>query len=181
MAIFYSLNLGLNCRSIGAEPLYQIAARRDMQDCVKEEFDRIAKPDPGLSAKLSYDPSEDISAPYIKQGAKPKMAILREQGVNSHLEMAAAFDRIGFSAVDVHMSDLLARRQSLQNFSGMVACGGFSYGDVLGAGEGWAKTILFNHQLRDQFEQFFHRPETFSLGVCNGCQMLSNLNPYTGR
>jgi phosphoribosylformylglycinamidine synthase len=103
------------------------------------------------------------------------MAILREQGVNSHLEMAAAFDRAGFSAVDVHMSDLLAKRQSLQDFSGLVACGGFSYGDVLGAGEGWAKTVLFNNQLRDQFEQFFHRPETFSLGICNGCQMLSNL------
>jgi phosphoribosylformylglycinamidine synthase len=154
---------------------YQIAARRDNADCVKQEFDRISSPDAGLSAKLSYDPSEDICAPYIQKGAKPKMAILREQGVNSHLEMAAAFDRAGFSAVDVHMSDLLAERQSLQNFSGLVACGGFSYGDVLGAGEGWAKTVLFNNQLRDQFEQFFHRPETFSLGVCNGCQMLSNL------
>ena len=154
---------------------YQIAARRDNADCVKQEFDRISNPDQGLSAKLSYDPSEDICAPYIQKGAKPKMAILREQGVNSHLEMAAAFDRAGFSAVDVHMSDLLAERQSLQDFSGLVACGGFSYGDVLGAGEGWAKTVLFNNQLRDQFEQFFHRPETFSLGVCNGCQMLSNL------
>ena len=154
---------------------YQIASRRDNADCVKQEFDRIANPDPGLSAKLSYDPAEDICAPYIQSGAKPKMAILREQGVNSHIEMAAAFDRAGFSAVDVHMSDLLAERQSLQNFSGLVACGGFSYGDVLGAGEGWAKTVLFNNQLRDQFEQFFHRPETFSLGVCNGCQMLSNL------
>ena len=136
---------------------------------------RIADYDPGLSAKLSYDPSEDICAPYIQSGVRPAIAILREQGVNSHLEMAAAFDRAGFSAIDVHMSDLLAERQSLQNFSGLVACGGFSYGDVLGAGEGWAKTILFNQQLRDQFEQFFHRPETFSLGVCNGCQMLSNL------
>ena len=154
---------------------YQIAARRDNADCVKEEFDRIANADAGLSAKLSYDPSDDICAPYIQKGAKPKMAILREQGVNSHLEMAAAFDRAGFSAVDVHMSDLLAKRQSLQDFSGLVACGGFSYGDVLGAGEGWAKTVLFNNQLRDQFEQFFHRPETFSLGICDGCQMLSNL------
>jgi phosphoribosylformylglycinamidine synthase len=154
---------------------YQIAARRDNADCVKQEFDRISSPDAGLSAKLSYDPSEDICAPYIQKGAKPKMAILREQGVNSHLEMAAAFDRAGFSAVDVHMSDLLAERQSLQDFTGLVACGGFSYGDVLGAGEGWAKTVLFNNQLRDQFEQFFHRPDSFSLGVCNGCQMLSNL------
>ena len=154
---------------------YQIAARRDNADCVKEEFDRIANADAGLSAKLSYDPSDDICAPYIQKGAKPKMAILREQGVNSHLEMAAAFDRAGFSAVDVHMSDLLAKRQSLQDFSGLVACGGFSYGDGLRAGEGWANTVLFNNQLRDQFEQFFHRPETFSLGICNGCQMLSNL------
>jgi len=154
---------------------YQIASRRDNADCVKEEFDRIAQQDSGLSAKLTYDPSEDICAPYIQSGAKPKIAILREQGVNSHLEMAAAFDRAGFSAVDVHMSDLLAERRSLAEFSGMVACGGFSYGDVLGAGEGWAKTILFNNQLRDQFQQFFHRPETFSLGICNGCQMLSNL------
>lgn len=103
------------------------------------------------------------------------MAILREQGVNSHVEMAAAFDRAGFSAIDVSMSDLLAQRRSLDEFVGMVACGGFSYGDVLGAGEGWAKTIRFNSQLKDQFEQFFTRPETFSLGVCNGCQMLSNL------
>jgi phosphoribosylformylglycinamidine synthase len=154
---------------------YQVASRRDNADCVQEEFARISEYDPGLSVNLNYDPSEDICAPYIKSGVKPKVAILREQGVNSHLEMAAAFDRAGFSAIDVHMSDLLAERQSLQNFSGLVACGGFSYGDVLGAGEGWAKTILFNNQLRDQFEQFFHRPEIFSLGVCNGCQMLSNL------
>jgi phosphoribosylformylglycinamidine synthase len=154
---------------------YQVACRRDNADCVQEEFSRIADYDPGLSAKLSYDPNEDICAPYIQSGVRPKIAILREQGVNSHLEMAAAFDRAGFSAIDVHMSDLLAERRSLSDFSGMVACGGFSYGDVLGAGEGWAKTILFNHQLRDQFEQFFHRPDTFSLGVCNGCQMLSNL------
>jgi phosphoribosylformylglycinamidine synthase len=103
------------------------------------------------------------------------VAILREQGVNSHLEMAAAFDRAGFDAFDVHMSDLLAKRQSLEDYIGLIACGGFSYGDVLGAGEGWAKTVLFNNQLRDQFEQFFVRKDTFSLGVCNGCQMLSNL------
>ena len=154
---------------------YQVASRRDNADCVQEEFERIAEYDAGLSVNLSYDPAEDICAPYIQSGVRPKIAILREQGVNSHLEMAAAFDRAGFSAIDVHMSDLLAERRSLAEFSGMVACGGFSYGDVLGAGEGWAKTILFNRQLRDQFEQFFHRPETFSLGICNGCQMLSNL------
>ena len=154
---------------------YHIASRRDNVDCVEQEFNRITADDPGLSASLSYDPAEDICAPYIQSGARPKIAILREQGVNSHLEMAAAFDRAGFTAIDVHMSELLAQQRSLNEFVGMVACGGFSYGDVLGAGEGWAKTILFNNQLRDQFQQFFHRSETFSLGVCNGCQMLSNL------
>ena len=154
---------------------YQMALQRDNADCVEEEFSRIAAEDPGLSVALSYDPAEDICAPYIRSGVRPKMAILREQGVNSHVEMAAAFDRAGFSAIDVSMSDLLAQRRSLDEFVGMVACGGFSYGDVLGAGEGWAKTIRFNSQLKDQFEQFFTRPETFSLGVCNGCQMLSNL------
>jgi phosphoribosylformylglycinamidine synthase len=154
---------------------YQMALQRDNADCVEEEFRRIADDDPGLSVDLTYDPAEDICAPYIHSGVRPKMAILREQGVNSHVEMAAAFDRAGFSAIDVSMSDLLAQRRSLDEFVGMVACGGFSYGDVLGAGEGWAKTILFNSQLKDQFQQFFDRPETFSLGVCNGCQMLSNL------
>ena len=162
-------------QSAWSETSYQVASLRDNADCVAEEFARIASADNGLSTHLTFDPAEDISASYINKGAKPKVAIVREQGVNSHLEMAAAFDRAGFAAVDVHMSDLLAGRQVLTDFSGMVACGGFSYGDVLGAGEGWAKTILFNTQVRDQFEQFFHRPETFSLGVCNGCQMLSNL------
>ncbi|MGB2381876.1 MAG: phosphoribosylformylglycinamidine synthase [Porticoccaceae bacterium] len=162
-------------QSAWSETSYQVASLRDNADCVVEEFARIADADNGLSTHLTFDPAEDISAPYINKGAKPKVAIVREQGVNSHLEMAAAFDRAGFAAVDVHMSDLLAGRQVLADFSGMVACGGFSYGDVLGAGEGWAKTILFNTQVRDQFQQFFHRPETFSLGVCNGCQMLSNL------
>ena len=160
-----------------SETSYQVASLRDNAECVREEFERISYADGGLSANLSFDPADDISAPYIKTGVKPNVAIVREQGVNSHLEMAAAFDRAGFRAVDVHMSDLLAGRRSLTDFSGMVACGGFSYGDVLGAGEGWAKTVLFNEQIRDQFQQFFHRPETFSLGVCNGCQMLSNLKP----
>jgi phosphoribosylformylglycinamidine synthase len=158
-----------------SETSYQMAALRDNANCVREEFERISYADEGLSANLTFDPAEDISAPYIKTGVKPKVAIVREQGVNSHLEMAAAFDRAGFTAVDVHMSDLLAGRRSLADYSGMVACGGFSYGDVLGAGEGWAKTVLFNTQIRDQFEQFFNRPDSFSLGVCNGCQMLSNL------
>ena len=105
------------------------------------------------------------------------MAILREQGVNGHVEMAAAFDKVGFNTIDVHMSDLLAGRVSLSDFEGLVACGGFSYGDVMGAGGGWAKSVLFNAKLRDQFEQFFHRESTFSLGVCNGCQMMSQLAP----
>jgi phosphoribosylformylglycinamidine synthase len=158
-----------------SETSYHVAALRDNVDCVEQEFHRITASDPGLSAKLTYDPSDDIAAPYVATGVSPKIAIVREQGVNSHLEMAAAFDRAGFAAIDVHMSDLLAGRAALSDYQGLVACGGFSYGDVLGAGEGWAKTILFNSQLRAQFEEFFHRDNTFSLGVCNGCQMLSNL------
>lgn len=154
---------------------YHIQKLRDNPECADQEFATISQDNPGLSAKLSFDPSEDVCAPYINTGAKPKVAILREQGVNSHVEMAAAFTRAGFSAVDVHMSDILAGRQELSGFKGLAACGGFSYGDVLGAGEGWAKTILFNAQARDQFQAFFNREDTFSLGVCNGCQMMSNL------
>ncbi|HBF48527.1 MAG TPA: phosphoribosylformylglycinamidine synthase, partial [Shewanella frigidimarina] len=119
--------------------------------------------------------SEDVAAPYILKGVAPKMAILREQGVNSHVEMAAAFDRAGFESRDVHMSDILSGRISLEEFQGLVACGGFSYGDVLGAGEGWAKSILFNDRARDEFSRFFERDSSIALGVCNGCQMLSNL------
>jgi len=154
---------------------YQIQRLRDNPDCADAEFATIAAENNGLSASLSYDPSEDICAPYIAKGLRPKVAILREQGVNSHAEMAASFDRAGFNAIDVHMSDVLAGRVDLADFKGLAACGGFSYGDVLGAGEGWAKTILFNAQARDQFQSFFHRDDTFSLGVCNGCQMMSNL------
>jgi phosphoribosylformylglycinamidine synthase len=116
-----------------------------------------------------------VAAPYIVKGAAPKVAILREQGVNSHVEMAAVFDRAGFSAIDVHMSDILSGRIALDEFKGLVACGGFSYGDVLGAGEGWAKSILFNDRAREQFQAYFERNDTFSLGVCNGCQMMSTL------
>ncbi|MDG1311433.1 MAG: phosphoribosylformylglycinamidine synthase [Porticoccaceae bacterium] len=166
-----------NLQCSWSETSYQVASLRDNAECVREEFARISHADAGLSAELTFDPAEDISAPYIKTGVKPMIAIVREQGVNSHLEMAAAFDRAGFTAIDVHMSDLLVGRCSLADVAGLVACGGFSYGDVLGAGEGWAKTVLFNEQIRDQFQAFFHRPETFSLGVCNGCQMLSNLKP----
>src|SRR5690606_5113188 len=120
-------------------------------------------------------PSEDVAAPFVARGARPRVAILREQGVNGQVEMAAAFDRAGFEAVDVHMSDIIAGRVSLKDFKGLAACGGFSYGDVLGAGGGWAKSVLFNARARDDFEAFFQRPDSFGLGVCNGCQMLSTL------
>ena len=163
-------------RGIWAELTHQMQRLRDNPECADQEFE--AKKDPnnnGLSAFLTYDPNEDIAAPYIAKGAKPKVAVLREQGVNSHVEMAAAFDRAGFAAVDVHMSDLMAGRYHLNDFNAMVACGGFSYGDVLGAGGGWAKSILFNPQLREQFSQFFANENTLSLGVCNGCQFISNL------
>ncbi len=151
-------------------------ALRDNPKCADQEFAaKSDNNDPGLNVALSFDVHEDIAAPYILKGAKPKMAILREQGVNSHVEMAAAFDRAGFEASDIHMSDILSGQAVLDQYHGLVACGGFSYGDVLGAGEGWAKSILFNSQAREQFEGFFKRGDTFSLGVCNGCQMLSNL------
>ena len=148
---------------------------RDDPGCADEEHARIGAEDPGLSARLSFDPQDDVAAPYIAAGARPRVAILREQGVNGQLEMAAAFDRAGFAAVDVHMSDLLAGRHDLGTFHGLAACGGFSYGDVLGAGEGWAKSIRFNERLRDAFAGFFERPDSFTFGVCNGCQMLSTL------
>lgn len=154
---------------------YHMQARRDNADCAQQEFAGIAGKDPGLSSKLSFNPSDDVAAPFINKGARPKIAILREQGVNGQMEMAAAFDRAGFSAIDVHMSDILAGHVQLSDFKGLAACGGFSYGDVLGAGEGWAKTVLFNSIARDQFQAFFHRQDTFSFGACNGCQMMSNL------
>jgi phosphoribosylformylglycinamidine synthase len=161
-------------QQVWSEVTREMQALRDNPDCAAEEFARIAADDPGLSAKLSFDQNEDIAAPYINS-AKPRMAILREQGVNGQVEMAASFDKAGFEAVDVHMSDILSGRVKLDDFRGLVACGGFSYGDVLGAGEGWAKSILFNDLARDQFEGFFNREDSFSLGICNGCQMLSNL------
>ena len=158
-----------------AETSYRLQALRDNSDCAQQEFDSIAEDDPGLSVALTFDVSEDVAAPFIGRGIRPPIAILREQGVNGQIEMAAAFDRAGFSAIDVHMSDILSGRISLSKFSGLAACGGFSYGDVLGAGEGWAKTILYNPRARDEFEAYFARPDTFTLGVCNGCQMLSSL------
>uniref|UniRef100_UPI0028ACF56D phosphoribosylformylglycinamidine synthase n=1 Tax=Stutzerimonas balearica TaxID=74829 RepID=UPI0028ACF56D len=159
-----------------AETSYQIQRLRDNAECADQEFDALLEEDnPGLSAKLSFDVNEDIAAPFIKRGVRPQVAVLREQGVNGQVEMAAAFDRAGFAAVDVHMSDILSGRVSLDEFKGIVACGGFSYGDVLGAGEGWAKSILFNTRARDGFQAFFERKDSFALGVCNGCQMMSNL------
>ncbi|MGO1748897.1 MAG: phosphoribosylformylglycinamidine synthase, partial [Marinobacter sp.] len=160
-----------------SETGYRIQSLRDNADCALEEFDNLLDAgDPGLHAKLSYDVNEDVAAPYINKGARPKVAVLREQGVNGQVEMAAAFDRAGFESVDVHMSDLLSGRVGLETFNSLVACGGFSYGDVLGAGEGWAKSILFNDRVRDQFATFFDRQDTLALGVCNGCQMFSNLH-----
>ncbi|MCL1125063.1 phosphoribosylformylglycinamidine synthase [Shewanella surugensis] len=163
-------------RTAWAETTYQMQARRDNSECALEEFTLKQNPlEPGLSADLSFDINEDVAAPYILKGLAPKMAILREQGVNSHIEMAAAFNRAGFDSRDVHMSDILSGKIVLDEFQGLAACGGFSYGDVLGAGEGWAKSILFNPKAREQFSRFFERDQSVSLGVCNGCQMLSNL------
>ena len=166
-----------------SETTYQMQKLRDNPECAQQEYDRILDADdPGLHAQLSFNIEENISAPYISTGAKPCVAILREQGVNGHVEMAAAFDRAGFAAVDVHMSDIINGRVSLQEYTGFAACGGFSFGDVLGAGEGWASSILFNRRARDDFEAFFARGDTFALGVCNGCQMMSNLRqiiPHT--
>jgi phosphoribosylformylglycinamidine synthase len=159
-----------------AETTWQMQRLRDNPECADQEHEaKKDNSDPGLNVSLSFAPDEDIAAPYILKQARPKVAVLREQGVNSHVEMAAAFHRAGFDAVDIHMSDLLAGRRDLQQFQALVACGGFSYGDVLGAGEGWAKSILFNNRVRDEFEEFFNRPQTLALGVCNGCQMMSNL------
>ncbi len=155
---------------------YQIQKLRDNPECADSEFALLSdKAKSALFADLSFDLKEDIAAPYISGSLKPKIAILREQGVNGQIEMAAAFHRAGFDPVDVHMSDLMAGRVKLADMQMLAACGGFSYGDVLGAGEGWAKSILFHPQLRDQFAEFFANPNTLTLGVCNGCQMVSNL------
>jgi phosphoribosylformylglycinamidine synthase len=163
-------------RTIWAETTYHMQALRDNPACAKSEFDaKFDEKDPGLNVSLTFDVHEDIAAPYIAKGTAPKIAILREQGVNSQNEMAAAFNRAGFECVDVHMSDILGGKVTLKDFQALAACGGFSYGDVLGAGEGWAKSILFNARARDEFQSFFTRNDTIALGVCNGCQMMSNL------
>ena len=160
-----------------ARTSYEMAKLRDNPACAEQEFATHADArDPGLHYALSFDAQVDVAAPYIASGKRPRVAVLREQGVNGQVEMAAAFDAAGFAAVDVHMSDILSGRVSLGDFTGLAACGGFSYGDVLGAGGGWAKSILFNPRARDQFAAFFDRADTFALGVCNGCQMMSQLH-----
>ncbi len=178
-------------RRLWSETSYRMQALRDDPDCARQAFEGVCNAaDPGLNVHLTFDPAETEGeksplASLLPRGethsaggvpARPRIAILREQGVNGQIEMAAAFDRAGFTAIDVHMSDLIAGRVSLGDFHGIAACGGFSYGDVLGAGEGWAKSILFNARARDEFAAFFSRPDSFGLGVCNGCQMLSNLH-----
>lgn len=156
---------------------FHMQSIRDNSICASEEYDRILdSKDPGVSVALNFDLNEDITAPYINVNARPRVAVLREQGVNGQIEMGAVFDRARFEAVDVHMTDLINGRVSLDQFNALVACGGFSYGDVLGAGGGWAKSILFNPELRAQFEAYFTNPDTLTLGVCNGCQMISLLH-----
>jgi phosphoribosylformylglycinamidine synthase len=159
-----------------SETTWQMQKLRDNPDCAQEEYDRILDAgDPGLHVAVAFDPKEDVAAPFVSAMARPRIAVLREQGVNGQVEMAAAFHRAGFEAVDVHMSDLISGRVSLAAFKGYAACGGFSYGDVLGGGQGWAKSILFNSRARKEFEAFFARTDTFALGICNGCQMMAAL------
>jgi phosphoribosylformylglycinamidine synthase len=159
-----------------SETSWRLRRLRDDPQCADEEFAaQTAEEDPGLSVALSFDPQQDIAAPFIARGMRPAVAILREQGVNSQVETAAVFDRAGFTPHDVHMTDLLSGRRSLNEFKGLIACGGFSYGDVLGAGEGWAKSVLFHAAAREEFQRFFSRGDTFALGICNGCQMFAAL------
>jgi phosphoribosylformylglycinamidine synthase len=159
-----------------SETTWQMQSMRDNPDCAQQEYDRTLDiGDPGLSVHLTFDPPEDVAAPLVARGARPKIAILRDQGVNGEVEMAAAFDRAGFEAHDVHMSDVIGGAVSLADFQAMAACGGFSFGDVLGGGEGWAKSALYNARARDEFSAFFARPDTIALGVCNGCQMMAAL------
>ena len=154
----------------------RMALLRDNPACAEEEHAAVgADDDPGLVVAPTFDPADDVSAPYLGRGARPKVAILREQGVNSHVETAFAFDRAGFDTYDVHMTDLQAGRFDLADVVGLVACGGFSYGDTLGAGEGWARSVLFDERLTEGFRTFFSRDDTFGLGICNGCQMFAAL------
>jgi len=163
-------------RRAWSETSFQMRQLRDDPQCAAEELAaQTDVADPGLRVALSFDPQEDVAAPWIATGMRPRVAILREQGVNSQVETAAACEQAGFEPHDVHMTDILLGRRTLAQFKGLVVCGGFSYGDVLGAGEGWAKSILFNARARAQFAAFFARPDTFTLGSCNGCQMLAAL------
>jgi phosphoribosylformylglycinamidine synthase len=162
-------------QTMWTETSFHIQSLRDNPACAEQEFSLLEDVErPGLSVSVPFDLGERVSAPFVHT-ARPRLAVLREQGVNGQVEMAAAFDRAGFAAVDVHMSDLLAGRVELSEFRGLAACGGFSYGDVLGAGSGWAKTILFNERLKEMFTEFFERSDSFALGVCNGCQMMAQL------
>jgi len=162
-------------QQVWGEVSCRMASLRDNPECAMEEFRAIGNDgDGGLYAELTFDPGEDISAPFVHT-ARPRIAVLREQGVNGQVEMAAAFDRAGFACMDVHMSDIIDGHVSLADVQGLAACGGFSFGDVLGAGRGWASTVMFNHRARDEFTAFLHRSDTFALGVCNGCQMMANL------
>ncbi|AQZ99018.1 phosphoribosylformylglycinamidine synthase [Comamonas kerstersii] len=155
---------------------WKICQQRDNPVCADSEHAAAGEPsDPGMHVHLTFDPKEDVAAPFLNLQAKPRVAVLREQGVNSHVEMAYAFTEAGFEAVDVHMTDLQSGRAQLKDFAGVVACGGFSYGDTLGAGIGWARSITFNDRLSEQFQAFFGRGDTFGLGVCNGCQMFAEL------
>jgi phosphoribosylformylglycinamidine synthase len=166
----------VDLRRAWSETSWRMRRMRDDPQSADEEYQAQTSPDdPGLAVTLSFDPEEDIAAPFVARGARPAVAILREQGVNSQVETAAVFERAGFVAHDVHMTDLLSGRRSLREFKGLVACGGFSYGDVLGAGEGWAKSILFHDAVREEFRSFFERPDSFALGICNGCQMFAAL------
>jgi phosphoribosylformylglycinamidine synthase len=166
----------VEARRAWSETSHRMRLLRDDPDSAREEFAaQLDVADPGLSLRLGFDPQQDITAPYVNRGARPAVAVLREQGVNSQVEMAAVLELAGFEAHDIHMSDLLAGRRSLRDFRGLIACGGFSYGDVLGAGEGWAKSILFHEATRAEFVRFFERGDTFTLGVCNGCQMMAAL------
>jgi phosphoribosylformylglycinamidine synthase len=165
----------VSLRRAWSETTYQMQKLRDNPECAQQEFDLILNNSkPSLFSKLTFDPSDDVSGPFIG-GNRPRLAVLREEGVNGQVEMAAAFERAGFTPLDVHMSDILSGRVSLSDFIGIAACGGFSYGDVLGAGEGWAKSILYSSRAYDEFANFFNRDDSFGLGICNGCQMMSNL------
>jgi phosphoribosylformylglycinamidine synthase len=157
-----------------SETTWQMQSMRDNPISAQQEYDRLLDSrDPGLSVHATFGPADDVAAPFLSRGARPPIAILRDQGVNGEVEMAAAFDRAGFDAHDVHMSDVISGRVSLAAFRGLAACGGFSFGDVLGGGEGWDKSGLFNARAHDEFSAFFSRPDTFALGVCNGCQMMA--------